>query len=231
MIERFFRHNGLRPFCQKVQDCREHHEKPAEVSAHRGRTDPERGAGRSIDSAGGRHDPRAQPARPSAPFRGARGGGAARQRASPAPGPGTAVWYHENEAVEGRILKAPWVYYTVNFHAARLPPPPFEQRVWRPGAAVGDRFQSLLDAWRDRGCRHSATHAGLRPVVGPPAGSDARTESGPSHRRRHASLVGHRGEAPRRPEPADRLAVSPIAEPAAAGIHYPRATWRSACRR
>jgi len=62
--------------------------------------------------------------------------------------PGSAVWYYENEIVRGRILKAPWSYYTVNFSAARLPPPPFEQRVWQAGAATGRHFQILLDAWR-----------------------------------------------------------------------------------
>jgi AraC-like DNA-binding protein len=63
--------------------------------------------------------------------------------------PGTVVWYHENEVVRGRILKAPWGFYTVNFLAARLPPPPFDQRVWQAGAAMQGRFQTLLEAWRD----------------------------------------------------------------------------------
>jgi AraC-like DNA-binding protein len=63
--------------------------------------------------------------------------------------PGTAIWYHEDEAVEGHILKAPWIYYTVNFLALRLPPPPFDQRVWKARAAVADCFQALLAAWRN----------------------------------------------------------------------------------
>jgi AraC-like DNA-binding protein len=63
--------------------------------------------------------------------------------------PGTAVWYHENETVQGRILKAPWTIYTVNFMAARLPPPPFERRVWKAGPSLEDRFRDLLIAWRD----------------------------------------------------------------------------------
>jgi AraC-like DNA-binding protein len=72
--------------------------------------------------------------------------------------PGTAVWYYENEAVQGRILKAPWVYYTVNFTAARLAPPPFEQRVWRAGPAMGNCFQALLSAWRDTSVPPIARH-------------------------------------------------------------------------
>ena len=66
-----------------------------------------------------------------------------RQRLSP----GSVVWYHENEVVEGQILKTPWTFYTVNFLAMRLPPPPFDRRVWTPDAAMQDTFQSLLDAW------------------------------------------------------------------------------------
>lgn len=63
--------------------------------------------------------------------------------------PGSLVWYHENEAVEGRILRAPWVFFTVNFLASRLPPPPFERRVWQPDPVVAAHFQALLDAWCD----------------------------------------------------------------------------------
>jgi AraC-like DNA-binding protein len=62
--------------------------------------------------------------------------------------PGSVVWYHENEAVRGHIRKSPWVYFTANFTARRLPPPPFDQRVSQGSAEVGRRFQSLLDAWR-----------------------------------------------------------------------------------
>lgn len=63
--------------------------------------------------------------------------------------PGTIVWYHENEMVTGNIIKSPWVYFTVNFVAIRLPPPPFDQRVWQVDAAVSDRFEELLSTWRD----------------------------------------------------------------------------------
>jgi len=63
--------------------------------------------------------------------------------------PGSAVWYHEDETVYGQILKAPWTFYTASFHARRLPPPPFEHRVWPATPQAVERFQSLLDAWRD----------------------------------------------------------------------------------
>ncbi len=63
--------------------------------------------------------------------------------------PGTLVWYYENETVEGRILRAPWEFYTVNFLAARLPPPPYDRRFWRADPVVAERFEGLLSAWRD----------------------------------------------------------------------------------
>ncbi len=72
--------------------------------------------------------------------------------------PGTAVWYHENEAVQGRILKAPWSFYTVNFMAVRLSPPPFEQRVWKAEPAMETRFHALLEAWRDAAATPIARH-------------------------------------------------------------------------
>ena len=71
---------------------------------------------------------------------------------------GTAVWYHENEPVRGRILKAPWSFYTVNFQAVRLPPPPFEQRAWKAGPVMEGQFQTLLDAWSDTEAPPIARH-------------------------------------------------------------------------
>src|SRR6185295_17202863 len=41
-------------------------------------------------------------------------------------GRGDLIWYHEVEQVRGRVLTAPWLYYTVNFVAPSLPPPNFE---------------------------------------------------------------------------------------------------------
>lgn len=62
--------------------------------------------------------------------------------------PGALVWYHEDEWVEGRVLHAPWIYYSVNFSAPTLSPPDFAHRV-RPGhAALADTFAALLAEWR-----------------------------------------------------------------------------------
>lgn len=62
--------------------------------------------------------------------------------------PGAMVWYHEDEWVEGRVLRAPWIYYSVNFSAPTLSPPDFAQRVRAGHAALAQPFEKLLAAWR-----------------------------------------------------------------------------------
>ena len=64
-------------------------------------------------------------------------------------GPGDVVWYHQDQSVEGRILQAPWTFYTLNFWAATLPPPPDSARVWKGDADVERRFSRLFEAWND----------------------------------------------------------------------------------
>jgi AraC-like DNA-binding protein len=61
---------------------------------------------------------------------------------------GDAVWYHEDELVRGKVLKGPWRFYTCNFIAPTLSPPPFEHRVWRVGLRPRAQFESLLQAWQ-----------------------------------------------------------------------------------
>lgn len=67
-----------------------------------------------------------------------------RQRLSP----GTVVWYHEDEWVEGRVRQAPWVYYSVNFSAPSLSPPDFEHRLVDGRKELEESFGQLLAAWR-----------------------------------------------------------------------------------
>ena len=62
--------------------------------------------------------------------------------------PGTVVWYHEDEWVEGRVLTAPWVYYSVNFAAPTLPPPDFDARLEADRADLEPIFKTLLAAWQ-----------------------------------------------------------------------------------
>src|SRR5436309_1540356 len=37
---------------------------------------------------------------------------------------GHTVWYHEDELVRGRVIEGPWKFYTCNFIAPALSPPP-----------------------------------------------------------------------------------------------------------
>lgn len=62
--------------------------------------------------------------------------------------PGSLVWFHEDESVQTHVLDAPWSFYTVNFIAPALEPPPFDQRVRQVEADLQPRFDALLGAWR-----------------------------------------------------------------------------------
>ena len=64
-------------------------------------------------------------------------------------GPGDAVWYYEDEPVSGEVLQTPWRFFTVNFVAPSLSPPPFEDRVKRVTEAALEAFAQLLAAWRN----------------------------------------------------------------------------------
>lgn len=63
---------------------------------------------------------------------------------------GNAVWYHENEPVRGRIVRAPWRFITVNFDAPDLAPPPDLRRVLPVGPRTLQLAKRLLDFWRDQ---------------------------------------------------------------------------------
>jgi AraC-like DNA-binding protein len=65
-------------------------------------------------------------------------------------GPGAVVWYHENELIRGKILRAPWRFITINFHAPALPPPSDDRRVLRASAGTLRLGRELLALWRDR---------------------------------------------------------------------------------
>ena len=101
--------------------------------------------------------------------------------------PGALVWYHEDEWVEGRVLRAPWVYYSVNFSAPTLSPPDFAQRV-RPGhAALASTFAALLTEWRAApgAPRSLRSHAHLLTLLA--------ALGGPAHRQ---AVVGDRSLGP-----------------------------------
>lgn len=65
-------------------------------------------------------------------------------------GPGTLVWYHDNEPIRGTILRAPWRFITINFHALAIAPPRDDCRVLRASADTLRHGRELLELWRDR---------------------------------------------------------------------------------
>ena len=62
--------------------------------------------------------------------------------------PGSVVWYHEDEWVEGHVVHSPWAYYTVNFTAPTLAPPNFEARLIPDQHHLKDTFAKLHDTWQ-----------------------------------------------------------------------------------
>ncbi len=83
--------------------------------------------------------------------------------------PNTVVWYSEDEAVKGKIIKTPWIFYTVNFIAPMLSPPAYDQRVLQVDESVSQQFARLLSIWRDEtylpALRHMEIHARLLDII------------------------------------------------------------------
>jgi len=73
-------------------------------------------------------------------------------------GPGLVAWFHQDEEVRVRVTSAPWAFFTVNFIAPHLPPPPFDRRICRSSPGTRQRFQDLLQAWRDRSAEALVRH-------------------------------------------------------------------------
>lgn len=69
-------------------------------------------------------------------------------------GPGSLLWYHEDELVRGEVLESPWIWYSVNFIAPDLPPPPFEARLRHDADPesqknLRNKFETLWSAWHE----------------------------------------------------------------------------------
>jgi AraC-like DNA-binding protein len=77
--------------------------------------------------------------------------------------PGDVVWYFEDESVRGEIEQAPWTFFTVNFEAPTLAPPPEHKRIQHVKLATASKFEALFDAWRNQRqtdmARHLRVHA------------------------------------------------------------------------
>lgn len=96
--------------------------------------------------------------------------------------PGAVVWYHEDEWVEGRVRRAPWIYYSVNFAASTLAPPDFEHRLVTAPPGLEQTFAALLKAWRsapsaERNWRCQSQLLALLAAIARPA--TAREDGGP----------------------------------------------------
>jgi AraC-like DNA-binding protein len=64
-------------------------------------------------------------------------------------GPGCVMWYHEDELVQTRLIRPPLVFYSVNFIAPSLPPPPHDQRMFSRRRALQPHFAALVRAWQN----------------------------------------------------------------------------------
>lgn len=64
--------------------------------------------------------------------------------------PGRVLWYHEDEWVEGTVLEAPWHFYSINFIAPSLAPPPEAARLITPRSAdVQTVFADIVATFND----------------------------------------------------------------------------------
>ena len=81
-----------------------------------------------------------------------------------------AVWYYENEPVQGTIVEPPWTFYTIAFEAPTLPPPSLGSRVIPVTDEVIQRADTLLRLWREVSMppiiRHLRIHAVLLDLLG-----------------------------------------------------------------
>jgi len=82
---------------------------------------------------------------------------------------GDSVWYWENEPVRGQVIKAPWRFYTVNFMAPSLSPPPLNERIKPVNDQTFAKMQELLLTWRStelpRMTRHIRLHSLLLDII------------------------------------------------------------------
>lgn len=63
---------------------------------------------------------------------------------------GSVLWYHEDEWVRGEVLEAPWQFYSINFIAPTLPPPPFDARLFHfRTSGMKQLFASMIGVWEN----------------------------------------------------------------------------------
>lgn len=64
-------------------------------------------------------------------------------------GAGELYWHYEDELATGEVVEAPWEFYSVNFLAPALKPPPFGSRRTRATQNTEGLFSALIDDWRN----------------------------------------------------------------------------------
>jgi AraC-like DNA-binding protein len=91
--------------------------------------------------------------------------------------PSCVMWYHEDEWVTGRLLEPPWVFYSVNFIAPALPPPPDESRLFPRHHRLAPLFHKLWQTWQQTTTsplrRQATAHARLLDILAALALPDA----------------------------------------------------------
>ncbi len=100
--------------------------------------------------------------------------------------PGSVVWYYENELVRGLVRGGPWVFYTVNFYAPDLAPPPLDGRVQQQRDALGPRFARLHAHWQESAGAAQRTflvHAALLEILAELGSWPASSKTSSSRRR------------------------------------------------
>ncbi len=84
-------------------------------------------------------------------------------------GPGTIIWYHEDELVRGGVIEVPWEFYSVNFIAPTIPAPAYDKRVF-PGtpedlAGFEKLFALMNDPSLAPGTRTLRVHGAMSNLV------------------------------------------------------------------
>jgi AraC-like DNA-binding protein len=80
-------------------------------------------------------------------------------------GPGDSIWYWENEPVQGRIIKAPWRFYTINFIAPSLPPPPLTERVKPASTHAISAAHEMFKIWNNTNMPQLERHLRLHKLL------------------------------------------------------------------
>jgi AraC-like DNA-binding protein len=84
-------------------------------------------------------------------------------------GPGTVIWYHEDELVRGGVIQVPWEFYSVNFIAPTIPPPAYDKRVFQGTAEDLAGFEKLFGIMNEAslaaGARTLKVHGAINDLV------------------------------------------------------------------